>query len=79
MTSRRKFFDARPTKTIEADSGVRNLTRAAPVAQVRLRCTNPVTPHKFRAAYKIRCPICAYGTIVVGHVPDPLTKRQGSS
>lgn len=71
------FFDSKPAVTREGDKGTLNTIRASPVAQVRLRCNNPVTPHKFKAAYRMPCPICSHGTIEIGRV-DGLTKSQGS-
>lgn len=68
MARNKDFFKYKPETTRESDAGSRNTVRAAPIAQVRLRCTNPVTPHKFKAAYRIRCPTCSYGTVVVGPV-----------
>ena len=68
MPPRKDFFKYKSETTRESDAGSRNTVRAAPDAQVRLRCRNPATPHKFKAAYKIRCPICSYDTVIVGSV-----------
>lgn len=74
--ARGKFFTHQPPATREGDKGAIDPVRAAPEASVRLRCLNPVTPHKFKAAYKINCPICQHRTVETGRI-DGLTGSQG--
>lgn len=75
--TRGKFFVHQPPLTREGDKGTANPVRAAPEATVRLRCTNPITPHRFKAAYQIQCPVCHYRTVETGRV-DGLTRSQKS-
>lgn len=47
--------------------GTRNTVRAAQPAEVRLRCNGPKT-HRFKAAARMRCPMCAHDTVIIGDV-----------
>jgi hypothetical protein len=50
------------------DVGSSSVLRAAPEAQVRLRCTANCGQAVFRAAERMRCPKCQHPTIVLGPV-----------
>lgn len=47
--------------------GTRSAIRAAAPAGVRLRCNGPKA-HRFKAADRMRCPMCCHDTVVVGEV-----------
>lgn len=63
----KRLLNRRPPIKWE-NAGTKRTDRAADPATVRLRCTGPVT-HRFRAADRMRCPMCAHETVIIGDVP----------
>ena len=49
------------------DKGRRSTLRAAEPPKVRLRCNGP-QQHHFKAAERMRCPMCQHDTVEIGPV-----------